>query len=67
MGDFGNEKSSVLIIDDEEQVRNLLNDVLRVENQCTAVGSAEEALELLDTQDFDLDQRHKHGWDLQTS
>jgi diguanylate cyclase (GGDEF)-like protein len=47
-------KSRVLIIDDEEQIRNLLMDVLGNLYQCSDAGSAEEALAALAKDTFDL-------------
>src|SRR5829696_4060633 len=48
------QKPTVLIIDDEEQIRNLLIDVLGSTYQCSAAGSAEEALTALSDHTFDL-------------
>ena len=48
------QKPRVLIIDDEEQIRNLLIDVLGNSYQCSDAGSAEEALAALATTTFDL-------------
>src|SRR6185436_10579649 len=47
-------KPKVLIIDDEEQIRNLLIDVLGDSYQCSDAGSAEEALAALAGEAFDL-------------
>ena len=47
-------KPTVLIIDDEEQIRNLLIDVLGTSYQCSDAGSAEEALSALAKTSFDL-------------
>ena len=47
-------RASVLIIDDEEQVRNLLSAVLGCNYHCLSVGSAEEALNALAGTTFDL-------------
>src|SRR6185437_12099679 len=47
-------KPKVLIIDDEEQIRNLLIDVLGDTYQCSDSGSAEEALAALAESTFDL-------------
>src|SRR5919109_1347770 len=44
----------ILIVDDDEQVRNLLKDYLREEHDCRDVASAEEALSLLRAHRFDL-------------
>jgi diguanylate cyclase (GGDEF)-like protein len=48
------QKPRVLIIDDEEQIRNLLIDVLGNSYQCSDAGSAEEALAALAETTFDL-------------
>ena len=48
------QKPKVLIIDDEEQIRSLLIDVLGGSYQCSDAGSAEEALAALATTTFDL-------------
>lgn len=48
------QKPRVLIIDDEEQIRNLLIDVLGNSYQCSDAGSAEEALAALAKTNFDL-------------
>src|SRR6476661_3256277 len=48
------QKPRVLIIDDEEQIRNLLIDVLGNSYQCSDAGSAEEALAALAENTFDL-------------
>ena len=50
----GTHKPTVLIIDDEEQIRNLLIDVLGTSYQCSDAGSAEEALSALAKTTFDL-------------
>ena len=49
-----NHKPTVLIIDDEEQIRSLLIDVLGDSYQCSDAGSAEEALAALSQTTFDL-------------
>src|SRR5215207_10923962 len=48
------QKPTVLIIDDEEQIRHLLIDVLGSSYQCSDAGSAEEALAALANTTFDL-------------
>jgi diguanylate cyclase (GGDEF)-like protein len=48
------QKPTILIIDDEEQIRNLLIDVLGDSYQCSEAGSAEEALAALAHTTFDL-------------
>jgi diguanylate cyclase (GGDEF)-like protein len=47
-------KPSLLIIDDEEQIRNLLTDLLGTVYDCCTAGSAEEALAALSQDTFDL-------------
>lgn len=48
------ERGSILIVDDEESVRELLALELRTEYACTLAASAEEALKLLATNAFQL-------------
>src|ERR1044072_5800961 len=48
------QKPKVLIIDDEEQIRHLLIDVLGNAYDCSDAGSAEEALAALSEHTFDL-------------
>ncbi len=45
---------AILIIDDDEQVRRLLMEILRDEYDCAVAGSAEDALGLLKSESFDL-------------
>ncbi|HMH43558.1 MAG TPA: EAL domain-containing protein [Pyrinomonadaceae bacterium] len=45
---------AILIIDDEEQIRRLLTDLLCANYECVQARSAEEALSLLETRTFDL-------------
>src|SRR6267142_299757 len=47
-------RASVLIIDDEEQVRELLVSILGVAYKCQTASSAEEALTALSSDTFDL-------------
>jgi Response regulator containing CheY-like receiver, AAA-type ATPase, and DNA-binding domains len=49
-----NQQATVLIIDDDEQIRNLLVDGLGDHYSCRAVGSAEEELATLSADAFDL-------------
>ena len=49
-----NQKPTILIIDDEEQIRSLLVDLLGSSYQCSDAGSAEEALAALSQNTFDL-------------
>ena len=54
MADFGKRRPTLLIIDDDEQIRTLLTQLLGGENDCTAAESAEAALKLLASNSFDL-------------
>ncbi len=47
-------RPAILIIDDDEQVRNLLKEVLGQQYDCTTAVSAEEALAILNSFEFDL-------------
>jgi len=49
-----NEKSRLLIIDDESEIRSVLDEYLSRTYHCVAVESAEQALALLAEQPFDL-------------
>jgi diguanylate cyclase (GGDEF)-like protein len=49
-----NQKPTILIIDDEEQIRSLLIDLLGDTYHCSSAGSAEEALAALSQDTFDL-------------
>ncbi len=48
------ERSSILVIDDEVPVRRLLVELLSEDHNCLEVGSAEEALAVLERRTFDL-------------
>jgi len=48
------QKPVILIIDDDDQIRSLLRELLKTEYECVDVSSAEEALEVLKTINFDL-------------
>ncbi|HYR77093.1 MAG TPA: EAL domain-containing protein [Pyrinomonadaceae bacterium] len=48
------QKPVILIIDDDDQIRSLLSELLKAEYECVDVSSAEEALEVLKTINFDL-------------
>src|SRR6267378_3251104 len=48
------QKPVILIIDDDDQIRSLLRELLKAEYECVDVSSAEEALEVLKTINFDL-------------
>ncbi len=54
MANVTEQKSSILIIDDESFVRNLLNQILSERYSCSTAGSAEEALSLIRSESFDL-------------
>ncbi|HKR00628.1 MAG TPA: HD domain-containing phosphohydrolase [Pyrinomonadaceae bacterium] len=47
-------RARVLVVDDEPDIRDLLCDLLSQDNECAARASAEEALELLSGERFDL-------------
>ena len=47
-------QARLLIVDDEPEIRNVLHDFLCESYRCEAVGSAEEALARLSTEEFDL-------------
>src|SRR6185503_1259188 len=51
---MGDKKSRLLIIDDEVEIRSVLQEYLSGFYECVAVDSAEGALEVLATQPFDL-------------
>jgi diguanylate cyclase (GGDEF)-like protein len=48
------QRPTILIIDDEEQIRRLLADLLSAEYECVQARSAEDALAFLETRTFDL-------------
>jgi diguanylate cyclase (GGDEF)-like protein len=48
------ELPNILIIDDDEQIRGLLKDLLSPKYNCTTVGSAEDALAILESVTFNL-------------
>ena len=48
------DKPSILIIDDDEQIRSLLKELLSGRFDCVDVGSAEEALSVLGARRFNL-------------
>jgi diguanylate cyclase (GGDEF)-like protein len=54
MAEISEVKPTILIIDDDEQIRGLLKELLRHEHECVDVNSAEEALEVLKAISFDL-------------
>jgi diguanylate cyclase (GGDEF)-like protein len=47
-------QSHILIIDDDEQIRSLLKDLLSPAHDCTTVGSAEDALAIMKSINFNL-------------
>ena len=47
-------ESSILIVDDEYEIAEILSDLLSCEHDCITAGSAEEALERLPERDFRL-------------
>lgn len=51
---MNSERASILIIDDDKQIRGLLKEFLAERFDCAAVGSAEEALSLLQSMTFNL-------------
>src|SRR2546421_12907978 len=54
MVESGKPKPTLLIIDDDEQMRNLLTRLFGGENDCATAESAEAALALLASNRFDL-------------
>lgn len=54
MAEPGKRKPTLLIIDDDEQIRTLLTQLLGGDNDCTSAESAEAALKLLAANSFDL-------------
>ena len=54
MGNAKTERPGILIIDDDEQIRGLLSDLLSPNHDCTTVGSAEVALKILKSINFNL-------------
>jgi len=49
-----NEKARLLIVDDDREIRKVLQEYLDRDHSCVAVNSAEAALDLLATETFDL-------------
>src|SRR5437879_5162054 len=47
-------QSTILIIDDDDQIRSLLGDLLAERHTCVLASSAEEAMQLLRAGKFDL-------------
>jgi response regulator RpfG family c-di-GMP phosphodiesterase len=54
MPGVNNPVASILVVDDEPEINNVLCDLLNGQYECASAGSAEEALELLRQQSFDL-------------
>jgi response regulator RpfG family c-di-GMP phosphodiesterase len=54
MSEAGEGKARILITDDEPEIRAVLVDLLSAEYECTAVGSAEEALKALRAGGFSI-------------
>jgi len=50
--EIATERPGILLIDDDEQIRNLLKDLLCPKYECVTAGSAEEALAVLETTNF---------------
>ncbi len=48
------DKASILIVEDERQIRLLLRSLLCEQYECVEAGSAEEALDFLERREFDL-------------
>jgi YesN/AraC family two-component response regulator len=46
--------ASILIVDDEEVIRSMVCEILASDHTCQAAGTAERALECLDTKHYDL-------------
>jgi len=54
MAEISKQKPTILIIDDDEQIRKLLTQLLCADNDCRSVESAEGAIAVLDATSFDL-------------
>ncbi len=54
MQETENKRTRILIADDEAQIRDVLYELLTADYECAEVSSAEEALALLQTEEFDL-------------
>ena len=54
LGEYPDEEKAVLIVDDEAIVRESLKDWLKDTYQVTTAETGEEALELMEKQDFDI-------------
>jgi CheY-like chemotaxis protein len=51
---MGKEATRVLIVDDDDEIRNVLREFLGRSHICVATDTADKALALLRTQPFDL-------------
>jgi diguanylate cyclase (GGDEF)-like protein len=49
-----NQPARILLVDDESSIRKMLQEILGDEHQCVQAASAEQALKLLGSQEFDL-------------
>lgn len=54
MTQISTERSKILVIDDDEQIRSLLKQLLSTEHECVTASAAEEAIALLETTKFAL-------------
>jgi diguanylate cyclase (GGDEF)-like protein len=54
MGETSQERPMILIVDDDEQTRNLVRELLCEEHECVLAESVEDALAVLQTTTFDL-------------
>jgi len=48
------QRATILIVDDEESIRNLISELLSEEHECVVAASVEEALAVMQSTDFDL-------------
>jgi diguanylate cyclase (GGDEF)-like protein len=54
MAKHSQKRPTILIVDDEEAIRNLVKELLDVEHDCVVAGSVEEALAAMQVAEFDL-------------
>jgi diguanylate cyclase (GGDEF)-like protein len=54
MAKHSQKQPSILIVDDEESIRNLVKELLATEYECTVAGSVAEAIAAMRTAEFDL-------------
>src|SRR5258706_3778351 len=52
--ELSKQRPTILIIDDDEQVRKLFTELLRADNDCTSVESSEDAITVFEATSFDL-------------